>query len=254
MLNEWITNLSGNISAMTTAATDTLGAALNDYSNYTHADMGELLWALGLGVVMGFLISLLYILTHRKSGYSQSYVTTVLMLPPIVAIVLVMINSTASALSLAGVFTLCRYRTVPADPKDVSYVFFAMAAGVICGISNNHWIVFLFFVVIAAVLVFVETVGYGRCKTTTMTLKITIPENLNYADLFDKTLDLYTTSWKLKRVKTTSFGSLFELIYMIEIKETTDQKEFIDELRRLNGNLTVILSLFRYEDMVFDAK
>lgn len=214
----------------------------------------ELLWALGLGVLLGFLISLVYIFTHRKSGYSQSYVLTVLMLPPIVAIVLVMINSTASALSLAGVFTLCRYRTVPADPKDVTYVFFAMAAGVICGISENHWVVFVFYVVIAAVLIIVESVEYGRCKTSTMTLKITIPEILNYAGLFDSVLDQNTTSWKLKRVKTTSYGSLFELVYVVEIKETVDQKQFIDDLWKLNGNLTVILSLFKYEEMVFDTK
>lgn len=214
----------------------------------------ELLWALGLGVLLGFLISLVYIFTHRKSGYSQSYMLTVLMLPPIVAIVLVMINSTASALSLAGVFTLCRYRTVPADPKDITYVFFAMAAGVICGISENHWVVFVFYVVIAAVLIIVESVGYGRCKTSTMTLKITIPEILNYAGLFDSVLDQNTTSWKLKRVKTTSYGSLFELVYVVEIKETVDQKQFIDDLWKLNGNLTVILSLFKYEEMVFDTK
>ena len=88
-------------------------------SNVTVTDM---LFALILSVVMGFLISLVYIFTHRKSGYTQSYVLTILMLPPIIAIVLVMINSMASALSLAGVFTLCRYRTVPGDPKDITYV------------------------------------------------------------------------------------------------------------------------------------
>ena len=83
----------------------------------------DMLTALISGVVMGFFISLVYIFTHRKSGYSQSYVMTLLVLPPIVAIVLVMINSMASALSLAGVFTLCRYRTIPGDPKDITYVF-----------------------------------------------------------------------------------------------------------------------------------
>ncbi len=254
MLSTWISGLTDSLTALTTTASDAVDSALNDYSNYTHAGTSELLWALGLGVLLGFLISLVYIFTHRKSGYSQSYVLTVLMLPPIVAIVLVMINSTASALSVAGVVTLCRYRTVPADPKDVTYVFFAMAAGVICGISENHWVVFVFYVVIAAVLIIVESVGYGRCKTSTMTLKITIPENLNYAGLFDSVLDQNTTSWKLKRVKTTSYGSLFELVYVVEIKETVDQKQFIDDLRKLNGNLTVILSLFKYEEMVFDTK
>ncbi len=251
----WLTGLTNHVSVMAskvTEAVDAVAAELEDYSNYTHADVPEMLWAVGLGVVIGFLISLVYIFTHRKGGYSQSYVLTVLILPPIVAIVLVMINSTASALSLAGVFTLCRYRTIPADPKDVTYVFFAMAAGVMCGISDNHWVVFIFFAIIALVLILVETFNYGKCKSSTMSLKITIPENLNYSGLFDEVLDKNTKSWKLKRVKTTSFGSLFELVYVLEIRDDVDQKAFIDDLRKLNGNLTVNLSLFKYEDMVFD--
>ncbi len=247
MLNE-ITSLAN---AANNLFADTASTAME-----TSIAVPEMLAALGLGVVMGVLISVLYIYTHRKSSYSSSYVLTILILPVIVSVVLVMINSTASALSLAGVFTLCRYRTVPGDPKDITYVFFAMATGVICGINgmNNIWFVFVFFVVIAAVLLIVEYTGFGKCKTSSMTLKITIPENLNYIGLFDGILNQYTTSWKLRRIKTTNFGSLFELIYSLEVKNDADQKQFLDELRNLNGNLTVVLTLFRYDDKVYEQQ
>lgn len=214
----------------------------------------DMLCALGLSILMGILISVLYIFTHRKSSYSSSYVVTILILPIIVSVVLVMINSTASALSLAGVFTLCRYRTVPGDPKDITYVFFAMAVGVICGINRSEyiWFLFVFFVIVAAVLLIVDVTRFGQCKTSSMTLKITIPEDMNYIGLFDDILNNYTISWKLRRIKTTNFGSLFELVYSIEMKNEADQKKFIDELRNLNGNLTVVLTLFRYDDKVYE--
>lgn len=248
-------NTISNMFAAANADLSSLMSAVGSATGTT-VSVKDMLFALLLGVVMGFLISLVYIITHRKSGYTQSYVLTLLMLPPIVAIVLVMINSMASALSLAGVFTLCRYRTVPGDPKDITYVFFAMATGVICGInSGSHvWFVFVFFAIVAAVLILVEFLHYGVCKTSSMTLKITIPENLNYVGLFDELLDKNTTSWHLKRVKTTNFGSLFELIYSLELKNDVDQKQFIDDLRKLNGNLTVILSLYRYEDQIYEQK
>lgn len=247
MLNS-ITNV------LTTTGSDLTSLLSNITASTGTASVMDMLFALILGVVMGFLISLVYIFTHKKTGYTQSYVLTLLMLPPIVAIVLVMINSMASALSLAGVFTLCRYRTVPGDPKDITYVFFAMATGVICGINGGGhvWFVFVFFAIVAAVLILVEVFRYGMCKTSSMTLKITIPENLNYIGLFDSVLNQNTTSWHLKRVKTTNFGSLFELVYSIQLKNDVDQKKFMDELRKLNGNLTVILSLYRYEDQVYD--
>ncbi|MBQ8688466.1 MAG: DUF4956 domain-containing protein [Ruminococcus sp.] len=243
-----ITSMAAN--AANTLFTDTTTAAAEPVGAI------DMIATLGLGVLMGVLISILYIYTHRKSSYSSSYVLTILILPVIVSVVLVMINSMASALSLAGVFTLCRYRTVPGDPKDITYVFFAMATGVICGINRSEyiWFLFVFFIVIAAVLVAVEMTNFGKCKTSSMTLKITIPENMNYVGLFDGILDEYTTSWKLRRIKTTNFGSLFELIYSLEVKNNADQKQFLDELRNLNGNLTVVLTLFRYDDKVYEQQ
>lgn len=252
MLNFTLQNIHGLLAAGTNDIANQISAMASAVG--VKASIKDMLFALLLGVVMGFLISLVYIFTHRETGYKQSYVLTLLILPPIVAIVLVMINSMASALSLAGVFTLCRYRTVPGDPKDITYVFFAMATGVICGINNSSsvWFVFVFFAVVAAVLILVELLHYGSPKTSTMTLKITIPENMNYVGLFDDTLDKNTTNWRLKRIKTTNFGSLFELVYTLELKNNIDQKSFIDEIRKKNGNLTVILSLFRYEDEIIE--
>lgn len=252
MFNELLSWIEMPVAAAN--ADSNVAALMNNVTTAT-PDAKSILIILLLGVLVGFLISLLYIITHRKSGYSQSYVMTLLILPPIVAIVLSMINSMASALSLAGVFTLCRYRTIPGDPKDITYVFFAMASGVICGIegAGHVWLIFLFYVIVAAVLLVVEFFGYGKCKTSSMTLKITIPEDMNYTGLFDEVLNKNTTSWKLRRVKTTNFGSLFELIYSIEMKNNVDQKQFIDEIRTMNGNLTVILTLFRYDDKVYET-
>ena len=251
MFNSVLSSVGLSVGAA--ATTDTTSFLSNTVTTAT--DAKTIVIILFLGVLVGLLISLLYIITHRKNGYSQSYVMTLLILPPIVAIVLSMINSTASALSLAGVFTLCRYRTIPGDPKDITYIFFAMAAGVLCGIegAGHIWLIFLFYIVVAAVLLAVEFSGYGKCKTSSMTLKITIPEDMNYTGLFDEILNQNTTSWKLRRVKTTNFGSLFELVYSVEMKNTVDQKAFIDQIRTLNGNLTVVLTLFRYDDKVYET-
>lgn len=121
MFNSVLSSVGLSVGAA--ATTDTTSFLSNTVTTAT--DAKTIVIILFLGVLVGLLISLLYIITHRKNGYSQSYVMTLLILPPIVAIVLSMINSTASALSLAGVFTLCRYRTIPGDPKDITYIFFA---------------------------------------------------------------------------------------------------------------------------------
>ena len=205
--------------------------------------IGEFLTCILCSTLLGFLISLIYIFTHRKTGYSQSYVLTMTMLPAIIAVIILIIgDSVSSALSLAGAFTLVRFRSAPGDPKDIAYVFFAMAVGLCCGMGYIG----------CAFLFVLNTVHYGAPNVSDMTLKITIPENLNYMGLFDRVLTENTTYWRLKRVKTTDFGTLFDLVYSIKVKNDIDQKKFIDDLRALNGNLNVTLVLYKYDDKIYE--
>ena len=202
----------------------------------------------------GFIVSLIYLFTNRRDGgYSQSYVWTIIMLPPVVTVVIAAIGTNiASSLSLAGAFTLVRFRSAPGDPKQIAYVFYATATGLICGMGYIGY-AYVFLVIISVAVLLLYKTGFAAPATSSMTLKITIPENLNYTGLFDEVLAKYTSSWKLKRVKTTEFGTLFELIYSIELNNSTNQKEFIDDLRTLNGNLSVILVLYKYDDKVYES-
>ncbi|MBO6115727.1 MAG: DUF4956 domain-containing protein [Ruminococcus sp.] len=213
---------------------------------------GEFFLCVGAALVLGFLISLIYIITHRKEGYSQSYVMTMIMLPAIIALILLLINSTAGALTLAGAFTLVRFRSVAGDPKDIAYIFYAMATGVACGIGYIGFAL-VFFVVLGIVMFVLSEINYGGSRSRHMTLKITIPENLDYQGVFEPVLNKYTNFHKLRRVKTTNFGTLFELIYAVDVNEDIDQKRFIDELRALNGNMTINLVFFKYDDKIYES-
>lgn len=213
---------------------------------------GEFILCVASALIMGFLISLIYMYTHRKEGYAQSYVLTMIMLPSIVTLILLLINTTSGALTLAGAFTLVRFRSVPGDPKDITYVFYSMAIGVACGMGYIGFAV-LFFVILGIIIIALNTFDFGGCKKNHMTLKITIPENLDYKDVFEPVLQRYTCFHKLRRVKTTNFGTLFELIYSVDVYDDLNQKKFIDELRSLNGNLNINLVFFKYDDKVYES-
>ena len=212
---------------------------------------GEFFLCILSALVIGFLISVIYMITHRIEGYSQSYVMTMIMLPTIVALILLVINSTAGAISVAGAFSLVRFRSVAGDPKDISYIFFAMALGVSCGIGYVGFSI-VFFLILAAVMFVIAFFNFGGTKRRNMTLKITIPENLDYQGVFEPVLKRYTEFHKLRRVKTTNFGTLFELIYSVNVYEDMNQKKFIDELRALNGNMTINLVFFKYDDKIYE--
>jgi len=225
------------------------GNILSDYNNGITTKFFFV--CLCSALIIGFLISLIYMISHRKEGYAQSYVVTMTMLPAIVCIILLTINSVAGALSVAGAFSLVRFRSVPGDPKDISYIFFAMASGVACGVGYVGF-AFCFFLILGAVMFIFSELNFAAPQRKSMTLKITIPEDLDYQGVFEPILDKYTEMYRLRRVKTTNFGTLFELVYSVDVKNDLDQKKFIDELRAHNGNMTINLVLFRYDDKVYE--
>ncbi|MDF2615186.1 MAG: hypothetical protein K0S71_2972 [Clostridia bacterium] len=208
----------------------------------------QMLTALGAALLLGLLISLVYLKTHREEGYSASFTVTLIMLPAIIAVIIAIIgNNVASAFSLAGAFSLIRFRSAPGDPKDIAYVFFTLAIGLACGMGYITY-AGIFAIILCIVMIILNQTNFAKQKSNHMQLKITVPEDLNFQELFDDILEEFTHSWNLKRIKTSDFGSVFEVIYNINMKQQTDQKRFIDKLRCRNGNLNITLILKEYED------
>jgi hypothetical protein len=87
--------------------------------------------------------------------------------------------------------------------------------------------------------------NYGEKKGTHKTLKITVPENLNYEGLFDDILDEYLMEYRLLSVRTTNLGTMFELVYAIKSLDQHRDKQLIDDVRTRNGNLNVAVILDR---------
>lgn len=214
--------------------------------------LANTLIVLAASIILGLILSLVYMYTNKKKGYVPSFIVTLLMLPVIISIIILLVgNNVARAFSLAGAFSIIRFRSNPGDPKDLSYVFSTLAVGLACGMGYVGYAA-IFTVVLSLLLIVVQKIGYGEAKTKSMKLKILVPENLNYEEVFDDILDEYTVNWKLEAVKTKEFGALFQVVYQIQMKPLVNGKDFIDKLRTRNGNLEVALTVSQTEDKVYN--
>ena len=201
------------------------------------------LLVIGTSIILGILISLVYMKTHEKNSFNSGFSTTLIMLPVIISIIILLVgNNVARAFSLAGAFSIIRFRSAPGDPKDIAYIFFTLAIGLTCGMGYITYAV-LFTLILSAVMIGLHITKFTEPKNKNMQLKITIPEDLNYEGVFEEVLENYTNSYNIQRVRTRDFGSLFELTYTINLKSDINQKSFIDELRCRNGNLNISLTL-----------
>jgi len=209
----------------------------------TTLSFGSTILTIIVSFALGIIISLVYINTHSKGRYSQNFALTLVMIPSIIAIIILLVGSNvARAFSLAGAFSIIRFRSEAGDPKDIAYVFFTMAAGLACGVGFFGYAI-LFTIVLCIFLVILGKVNFGAKKSSYKLLKVVIPEDLDYKKEFEEVFNKYTLSYELQRVKTTDLGSLYELVYIVSLYYDTDEKEFIDALRCRNGNLSIMLGM-----------
>ena len=193
--------------------------------------------------VMGLIIAFTYFKTQEAETFQRSMAITLLMLPMILSVIILFVGSNiARAFSLAGTLSIIRFRSAPGDPKDIGFIFFDIAAGLACGVGLYGYGA-IFVVILCVIIILAENVRLFERKTVQKTLKITIPEDLNFEGAFDDILEKYTKKYSLDKIRTTDLGSLMELSYHVTMAPNQPEREFINELRCRNGNLNIILSV-----------
>ncbi len=215
---------------------DTAGAAV--------ISVPDFLLCIVVSLLIGAFITWVY---TYKSRYTTSFAVTLAMLPAIVCIVIMMVNGNVGAgVAVAGAFSLVRFRSVPGTAKEIGTIFLAMAAGLIAGMGYLGFAV-LFSLIMGAVMFVLNVTGFGvkKAEIREKTLRITIPEDLNYGAVFDDLFEKYLSSCEVVAVKTSNMGSLYKLTYHVTLKDNAEEKTFLDELRCRNGNLEI--SMMRQE-------
>ncbi len=203
---------------------------------YPALTLSAFLICLGGAIALGLLTA--FVFSFRMHN-SSSLTVALALLPPIVTLVIMMVNGSIGAgLAVAGTFSLVRFRSAPGTAREICGVFMSTAIGLACGMGYVG-VAAIFFLVMGVLVLTLRAARLGETSGSYRVLKITIPENLEYDGLFDDLFEKYTSRHELQRVKTTNMGTLFELSYEIYIKDSEVKKEFIDAIRCRNGNLNV---------------
>lgn len=209
----------------------------------TKAAVIEGIIAILLSFVLSLVITYLYRKTHKNGRYSQSFVHTIIIMSVVVAVIMIVIgNNIAVAFGLVGAFSIIRFRSAMSDPKDIAFIFFGMAAGIACGLG--FYLLAVMFTIILSILIYIlYLLDYGGLKSTYKSLRITIPENMHYENVFDEIFEEYLDFYQLKQVETTNLGTMYQLNYLIAKKEGIQDKELIDAIRAKNANLKVSVGM-----------
>lgn len=205
----------------------------------------DFLLCVGVSLLAGVFLAFCY---AYRSRYTKSFLATLFLLPAVVCVVIMMVNGNVGAgVAVAGAFSLVRFRSVPGTAREITMLFLAMGTGLVAGMGYLGYSLLFAFLMGLVSLLWTRLTPRKGC-TRYKTVSITIPEDLDYSNVFEEILPQYTDAYELVRVKTTNMGSLFRLTYDVTMKTDANEKEMIDKLRCRNGNLEITVS--RQDTMV----
>lgn len=131
---------------------------LENLTNTQSLDLAVILLNNTVSFVMAFFIMFTYKLSYSGTAYSRRFNVAIGSITIITTMIMSVIsNNVALSLGMVGALSIIRFRTAVKDVRDATYIFWAIAAGIGCGVSQYALIaigsVFL--------LVFLQLTGKG---------------------------------------------------------------------------------------------
>lgn len=190
-----------------------------------------------ISLALGFGIGLVY---RKVGGDSGTMTVSLTVLPFLVQLVILLVNGNLGAgVAVAGAFSLVRFRSAPGSARDIAAIFLAMTVGLCCGMG--YWALAILAAVVTCGVFLVQR--KAAPDLADREIRVTLPENLDYSQLFADLFEEYTQSAQLVQVKTVNMGSLYRLHYRVRLKDAANEKQLLDAMRCRNGNLEISCGL-----------
>ena len=177
---------------------------------------GHMLTVLLLAFVLSVFIVFIYRVTFAGVSMDRSFVTCLMMLTVVTALVILVISSNVVlSLGMVGALSIVRFRTAVKSAADTAFLFWGIATGIVCG--AGYVTVSVLATLLMGVL-FVAVYLYSGKHTTAAFMVVMRYENGCEAVKKLETLPGYSL-----RNKTVS-GSQMELVADVRLDKETEKK------------------------------
>ncbi len=195
----------------------------------------EIIFNLILSFFLGLLISFVYKKTHKGMSYSQSFMVTNIFLSLIVCMVIMTIgNSISRAFALVGALSIIRFRTVIKDPKDIVFIFWSLATGMVCG-TGQYFLAFASSLIITIVAYILHKSNYGSIYKSEFILQFRFEKTDDQEASYMKKLNNFCSVSTLLNSEPSGDNKSLKLTFDIVLKEEEDVNKFILDISGSKG-------------------
>jgi hypothetical protein len=197
-------------------------------------DLFNIIFSLVLALSVAFVVSQVYKHTHRGLNFELSFMTTLVVLAPIVSIVMLFIRGDlVLSLGLIGSLSIIRFRTPIKDTRDMVFLFWIIAIGLGCG-TYNWSIVIISSIIITIIMFVLHFLRYGHSTNSDFVLVINGTGDYN-AEKITKIVQKYTDEAQIRSKETET--DFWEIIYEIRFQKLTGDStdDLIKEIKQIEG-------------------
>jgi uncharacterized membrane protein YhiD involved in acid resistance len=187
-----------------------------------------------LAFALAYIWATVYRKTHSGIAYTRSFYLSLILIPPIVAMIMIAIGSNvALSLGLVGSLSVIRFRTVIKDTKDMTFLFMAIAIGLTAG--ANVWLVGVIgTAMVSLIALAMSRIGYDRAGSADYILIFRSQQQEPWQHLPTDAQGLI--SWKQLRGATDlNQGQEFEYTYSVRLAPNAAPERVVSALS--NGAL-----------------
>ncbi len=201
-----------------------------DLSSLTRPDLtpAQILVSTLLAFALAFLWATVYRRTHTGVAYTRAYFTSLILIAPIVAMIMMAIGSNvALSLGLVGALSIIRFRTVIKDTKDMTFLFMSVSIGLCAG--AGAWMVGLVgTLTVSAIAVGLMVAGHGSLGSADYILVFRSDQPEPWDKLPEATRSL--VGWKQLRGATRLSGPETEYTYTIRLAQGASAEQVVNAL------------------------
>lgn len=206
----------------------------------------QIICALLASFILSIALASIYRWTYQGLSYSRAFVHT-LVLGSIVTAVLIMAigNNLARGLGILGTLAIVRFRTPIRDPRDIIFLFMALALGIACGASVFH-IAIIGTIFFCLITLYLHASPFASLRVYEGLLHFTLPaDSGDIMNDIQKMMLKYCSSIVVVAMRESSQGDAVEYSYQIRLLDPTYQPELVDALVQTEGVTDAVLLMHR---------
>lgn len=202
----------------------------------------EIVFAMAVSILLNLVIATLYRKTYKGTRYSQDYVQTLIIIGVVTTILIMVVSGNgAIAFGMFAAFSVIRFRRNLGQSRDLAFVFFAMAIGMVVGARRYDMAVIITAIVGTAIYILSKSDAFApRRASHLLTLRMT--SEMNFEELLKPVFDEFTEQTQLISVSSVQAGMMTELRYGLQLKVGASTPKLLDALHQVTGNNRVVLT------------